>query len=246
VRQLNAVITHLPADEVEEDLRALRELTPDSEFLCCYTGTRSEFERLGDGILLDDGGLAGAPRSYQSYHGVFAALAEHSFDAVYLVEYDHLVLDPGFEGALIELAERTGAEFMGKNCAPRNHTNWPHYARFRRDPDLLAHLRRISTRDDPTVLLGTLGSGMWLSRAAFDSYVSLDSHPRSYGELYVPTVIHHLGHRVVDIDAVSDLYRDVRWDPDYGLAEVSALRSGTTFVHPVKSAAVRRAARARR
>ena len=158
MNQLNAVITHLPAAEAEQDLRALRELAPDSRFVACYTGPRAEFENLEDAIFLDDGGLAGAPRSYQSYHGVFAALAEHSFDALYLIEYDHLVLDPGFEGALIDLAERTGADFMGKNCVPRNHTNWPHYARFRRNPDLLEHLRRISTRDDPTVLFGTLGS----------------------------------------------------------------------------------------
>jgi hypothetical protein len=243
VNQLNAVITHLPAAEAEQDLRALRELAPDSRFIACYTGPRSEFERLEDAILLDDGRLAGAPRSYQSYHGVFAALAAHSFDALYLFEYDHLVLDPGFEDRLIGLAERTEADFMGKNCVRRNHTNWPHYARFRRDPELTEHLRRISTRDDPTVLFGTLGNGMWLSRRALDSYLSLETHPRCYGELYVPTVLHHLGHRLVDIDGVSDLYRHVRWEPDYDVAAVSALkRSGAAFIHPVKSAAARRAA----
>ena len=240
MNQLNAVITHRPADETEQDLRALRELAPGSRFVVCYTGPRSEFERLEDAILLDDGWLAGAPRSYQSYHGVFAALAEHSFDALYLIEYDHLVLDPGFEDALIDLAERTGAGFMGKNCVLRNGTNWPHYTRFRRDPELLEHLRRISTRDDPTVLFGTLGSGMWLSRDAFDSYLSLDAHPHSYGELYVPTVLHHLGHRLVDIDAFSDLYRHVRWEPEYELPEIIGLADdGVTFVHPVKSAASR-------
>jgi hypothetical protein len=247
VSQLNAVITHLPAAEAEQDLRALRELAPDSRFICCYTGPRSEFERLeGETILIEDDWLAGAPRSFQSYHGVFTALAGQSFDALYLIEYDHLVLDAGFEDALTGLAERTGADFMGKNCTARNHTNWPHYTRFRRDPELLEHLRRISTRDDPTVLFGTLGNGMWLSRAALDSYLSLEAHPRCYGELYVPTVIHHLGHRLVDIDAFSDLYRHVRWEPEYEPADVSALqRSGTTFIHPVKSAAVRRAALAR-
>jgi hypothetical protein len=244
VNQLNAVITHLPAAEAEQDLRALSELAPGSRFVACYTGPRDEFERLeADAILLEDGGLAGAPRSYQSYHGVFAALAEQSFDALYLIEYDQLVLDPGFEDALVGLAERTGADFMGKNCVARNGTNWPHYARFRRDSALLEHLRRISTRDDPTALFGTLGTGMWVSRDALDSYLSLDAHPPGYGELYVPTVLHHLGHRLVDIDAVSDLYRHVRWEPEYELAEISALkRSGTTFIHPVKSAAVRRAA----
>ncbi|HEY7152185.1 MAG TPA: hypothetical protein VH391_10930 [Solirubrobacterales bacterium] len=248
MKQLNAVISHLPAGEVEQDMRALRELSPDAEFLCCYTGPRSEFERLGgDAILLEDDWLGGAPRTYQSYHGVFAALAERSFDALYLIEYDQLVLDPGFEAALIALAEGTGAGFMGKNCVPRNGTNWPHYARFRRDRELFDHLRRISTREDPTVIFGTLGTGMWLSRDALDSYLSLEAHPRCYGELYVPTILHHLGHPVVDIDAISDLYRHVRWQPDYELAEIASLeRDGAVFVHPVKSAATRRAAAAAR
>ena len=241
MNQLNAVITHLPAAEVEQDLRRLRELAPDSRFVACYTGPRSEFERLEDATFVEDG-LGGAPRSFQSYHPIFAALDGREFDALYLFEYDHLILDPGFEAALIELADRTGADFMGKNCVERNQTNWAHYTRFRRDPDLLDHLRRISTREDPTVMFGTLGSGMWLRRGALESYLSLETHPRCYGELYVPTVLHQLGHRIVDIDAVSDLYRAVRWEPEYSQEESEALTAaGAIFVHPVKSPAVRRA-----
>lgn len=241
MNQLNAVITHLPAADVEQDLRRLRELAPDSRFVACYTGPRSEFERLEDATFVEDDGLGGAPRSFQSYHAIFAALAAREFDVLYLFEYDHLILDPGFEVALIELADRTEADLMGKNCVERNRTNWAHYTRFRRDPDLLDHLRRISTRQDPTVMFGTLGNGMWLRRAALESYLSLETHPRCYGELYVPTVLHQLGNRIVDIDAVSDLYRAVRWEPEYSREETEALAAaGAVFVHPVKSPAVRR------
>jgi len=46
---------------------------------------------------------------------------------------------------------------------------------------------------------------MWLSRTALESYVAVRVHPACYGELYVPTLIHHLGHRVVDLGTVSDV-----------------------------------------
>jgi hypothetical protein len=243
MNQLNAVITHLPAEEAMEDLQLLRRIAPDSRFIACYNGTRSEFERLDDAVLIERDEFAGDPRTFQSYHAVLEALAGQDFDSVLLLEYDQLVLDPGFERAMIEIAERTGAGFMGKDCVRRERTNWPHYARFRRDRDLFDHLRSISVREDPTAIYGTLGTGMWLSRPALDSYLSLEGHPRCYGELYVPTVLHHLGHEVVSIDAESDLYRHVRWDPDFELDEIRALqRAGAAFVHPVKSAEVRGAA----
>ena len=58
MNQLNAVITHLPAAEAEQDLRALRELAPDSRFVACYTGPRAEFENLEDAILIGRGELS--------------------------------------------------------------------------------------------------------------------------------------------------------------------------------------------
>jgi hypothetical protein len=245
MNQLNAVITHLPAEEVDRDMRSLREVAPGSRFIACYTGSAAEFDGLEDAVLVEDGSLGGAAQSYQAYHSVLAALVEHSFDALYLFEYDHLILDPLFEEALIRLAERTRADFMGKNCVQRNGTNWSHYTRFRRDPELLEHLRAISTRDDPTVMFGTLGDGMWFTRAAIESYLSLQSHPPCYGELYVPTVLHHLGHRLVDIDGAGDLYRHVRWQPEFSGGEIEALRrSGAIFAHPVKDGGTRRTAAA--
>jgi hypothetical protein len=132
---------------------------------------------------------------------------------------------------------------MGKNCVQRNATNWHHYTRFRRDQELLSHLRRVTVRQDPTAMFGTLGTGMWLTRGAVESYVAVPDHPRCYGELYVPTLLHHLGHEVVDIDAHSQLYDAVRWRPDFGDEAVAQLqRDGATFVHPVKDATVRRRA----
>jgi hypothetical protein len=249
---LTVVLTHVDAATVDEQLGLLAQIAPGARFAVCHGGARDQFEAIAhpDTAFVDDPTLRGAPRSFQSYHVTFATIWERwvaqdpSITAVYLIEYDHLVLCGDFAARLAEVAARTGAGFLGKNAFVRNATNWEHYGRFRRDPALRAHLRRHSVREDPTRMYGTLGDGMWLSREALAGYVAVPEHPPCYGELYVPTLLHHLGHAVVDLDAESDLYAHVRWDPPYGAGEVEALQAaGVAFVHPVKDLAVwRRAA----
>ena len=251
MKTLNALISHLPAAAVDEHLQLQRAVAPGARFVVCYTGDAASFAHIRDEAkaLVDDGSLAGPARSFQAYGGVLAAIArqwlaaEPELDSVYLFEYDHLILSPGFEDALRALAERTGAGLMGKNCVERTATNWHHYARFRRDPALLACLRRVSVREDATRMYGTLGNGIWLSRAAVEAYLAVPEHPPCYGELYVPTLLHHLGQRVIDIDALSPLYAAVRWEPGFSGSEVDRLcAEGAAFVHPVKDEAVRRRA----
>ncbi len=55
-------------------------------------------------------------------------------------------------------------------------------------------------RKDLTRLYGCLGDGMWLSREALNAYVGVGEHPPCYNETYAPTLLHHLGFRVVDVD----------------------------------------------
>jgi len=248
VSTLNVLLSHQPAGDVTSQLRWLREIAPGSRFAVCHGGERGEFEALdeSDKAFVDDPTLRAAARSFQSYHETFAVVwerwlrSEPSIDGVYLFEFDHLVLRPEFEVALRDLAARTGADLLGKNAGVRNGTNWEHYTRFRRDEALLAHLQQVSVRDDPTTILGTVACALWLSRAAIESYVAVPVYPHCYGELYVPTLLHHLGYRIVDVDPWSDLYRHVRWTPEYPGAEAEALRrSGATFLHPVKDPAAR-------
>jgi hypothetical protein len=251
VRTLNVLISHLDPAAVDEHLALQRGVAPASRFAVVYTGDAPAFARIRDAekALVADASLSGPPRSFQAYGEILGAVHEHwlrrapELDSVYLFEYDHLILSAAFERDLRALAERSSAGLMGKNCVERTATNWHHYARFRRDPALLAFLRRTSVRENPTRLFGTLGNGMWLSRRAIDSYLAVTGHPRCYGELYVPTLLHHLGHRVVDIDSISPLYATVRWEPAFSGPEVDRLcREGARFVHPVKDAAVRRRA----
>lgn len=240
---VTAVLTHLPHEQVQAGIELLEAVSPDALFVICYGGQRSEFERVvvEHKLFVDDPTLRGPEQHLQSLTRVFEALwwtylrADESVDSLYLIEYDHLILDPRFEQHLSELAARTGADLLGKTCADRTATNDEHYIRFRRDARLLAHLHRLSVREDRSRIFGCLGDGMWISRRALEAYVDLGDHPSCYCETYVPTLLHHLGFRVVDVDAHSDLYREVRWTPPFSVQDVIArLEGGTPFIHPVK------------
>lgn len=243
VNTLTVVLTHVDAGTAGEQLRLLERIAPDERFVICHGGRRADFDALDitAKAFVDDPTLRGPARSFQSYHVTFSTIWEHwvradqSIDAVYVIEYDHLVLRGDYAQRLGAVAAETRAGLLGKEASPRTGTNWEHYGRFRRDPALLAHLRSLSVREDPTLMYGVLGDGMWLSRAALADYVAVTDHPPCYGELYVPTLLHHLGHRIVNLADHADLYDHVRWDPPYEPADVRALHAaGATFAHPVK------------
>lgn len=240
---LTAVITHLEVDRVRVGIDLLAVVAPDARFVVCYAGEPAQFERLDldDKVFIEDPTLKSRGPHLQSMTAVFNATwsayfaEDDHWDALYVIEYDHLVLDGDFERHLTTLAEQTQADLLGKNCVDCTATNHEHYIRFRRDLRLLDHLRRLSVREDPTRLFSCLGNGIWLSRQALEAYVAVPHHPPCYLEVYVPTLLHHLGFRVVNIDAHSDLYRDVRWLPPFEVAEVMArLEDGAAFMHPVK------------
>ena len=243
---LTAVLTHLPARLVEEQLAYLHALAPGERFVICHGGRRSDFDDLGgrdDAIFIDDPSLRG-PHFDKSVNDTLRALHaayvrdDPEVDHVYVVEYDHTILRPDFAASLTQLAETTGAGLLAKWASPRNDTNWPHYLAARDDATLNAWIDRVSRREDKALRLGCLGTGLFFRRDAFDAFCTAADAPDGYVELFVPTAIHHLGYDVVDVDAISDLYLDVRWLPEYDAGEVRELkRSGRTFVHPFKDLA---------
>jgi hypothetical protein len=250
MRTLTAVLTHLDAERVDETLELLRRCVCGSELVVCHAGAREDFDRLAfdNKLYIDDPTLRGPARHLQSWNQIFHAVwwthfaRDETLDALYLIEYDHVILDPSFDRRLADLATDTGADFLAKNCVDRTGTNWEHYVRFRRDERLLHHLCSVSVREDPRRLFGCLGDGMWISRRALQAYVQIPEHPPCYCETYVPTLLHHLGFKVVNIDEYSDLYRHVRWATPFSVDEaVAELRQGAVFLHPVKDRDVVRA-----
>lgn len=250
VSTLTAILTHVRAGEVHESLGLLRKVAPAARYVVCYGGPIGEFEQIESDhkLFINDATLRGPERHLQSLTAIFQAVwsayfeADGSVDSLYMIEYDHLILDPRFETRLRELAARTRADLLGKNCVDCTATNEAQYVRFRSDARLIAHLRSVSVRDDPTRLFRCLGDGMWISRDALGAYVVAGEHPPCYCEVYVPTLLHHLGFRVVDVDAHSDLYLDVRWLPRFDTEQAMArFADGAAFIHPVKDPVALRA-----
>jgi hypothetical protein len=191
-------------------------------------------------LFIEDPSLRG-PHFEKSLNETFRTLYEsrvrddEAIELVYVIEYDHLILRGDFEQTLTDLAERTGAGLAAKWANPRNDSNWSHFLRVRDDAELASFVEGISRREDPGVRLGCLGTGMLFRRDAFSAFCTLDDPPARYCELFVPTVVHHLGFDVVDVDAVADLYAGIRWLPEFDLqGALAEKRTGRTFVHPFK------------
>jgi hypothetical protein len=247
VRTLTVVLTHVGAEHTDELMSLLQAVAPDARFVVAHGGTRRAFDQITweEKLFVDDPTLRGPPQHLQSLTQVLETAwrayfdSDAALDSLYLIEYDHLILDGGFEARLRTLAQATQADLLGKACIDATGTNLAHYVRFRRDDRLLAHLAAVSVREDRQRLFSCLGDGIWLSRRALAAYVDVGEHPPCYCEIYVPTLIHHLGLRVVDVDAHGDLYRDVRWTPEFSASEVlDRASAGAVFVHPVKQQAV--------
>jgi hypothetical protein len=151
---LTAVLTHLDAQQVDERMRLLAAVAPDARFAVCHAGAPEEFARVewDEKVFVDDPTLRGPAQHLQSLTQVFESVWREYFaddaglGSLYLIEYDHLILDGSFERRLRELALDTQADLLGKRCVDLTATNIAHYVRFRRDPRLLRHLASLSVR----------------------------------------------------------------------------------------------------
>jgi hypothetical protein len=239
---LTAILTHLEDELVRAQLDYLQALAPNSRFVVCFGGGREQYRRLGadDALFIDEPSLRAAPheRSHTSVLTAFyeARVRDHpEVELVYFIEFDHLILRGDFERDLTELAARSGAGLLAKAASPRNDTNWPHFLRYRDDERVNRFFSSISVREDANQRWGCLGNGMLFSRDALAAFCSIHDHPHAYVELLVPSVVHHLGYDVVDVDRHSDLYASVSWRPEYDLEDaIRAKRAGRAFVHPFK------------
>jgi hypothetical protein len=250
---LTAIMTHLDPSLVERQLAYLRSLSPGSRFVICHGGARADFAALtGENALyIDDPSLRG-PHFDKSINHVLDAVYKSyvrddpDVDLVYLIEYDHLILRGDFERKLAAMAEQSPAGLFAKHASARNDTNWSHYLKFRHSERLNRYITGISTRDDSDRRWGCLGTGMLVRREALAAFCALPDVPSYYVELFIPTVLYHLGFDIADVDALSDLYTTVRWLPEYSVDEaIAEKRAGRTFLHPFKQldalAAVREA-----
>jgi len=94
----------------------------------------------------------------------------------------------------------------------------------------------VSVREDHHARLGCFGPGILFRRDALAAAASvIHDAPPLMQEAMLPTLVHHLGFAVADVNELGDLYAAIRWRPDFTLEEANeAKRTGRTFVHPFK------------
>ena len=114
-----------------------RAVAGDARFVVCHGGARDEFDRVRwrEKVFVDDPSLRGPPQHLQSLTQIFETLWREYFardaelDSLYVIEYDHLILDGAFEDRLREVAQVTAADLLGKRCVDLTATNVAHYVR---------------------------------------------------------------------------------------------------------------------
>jgi hypothetical protein len=248
VTVLHAVLTHRAPEDVVAHLAALRRALPGGAFAVCYGGTREAYERIeGERkVFLAEPTLRqriGKQTYVSVLRDVWTALVAPDPDVAYvhLVEFDHVYAHAGYEDELLRTLDATGADWLGRHCVDRTHTNWWHAMRVLDDDELIAFLGRLAGNPEPSQvrIFGGIANAATVSRRALERFVAVEDHLHRYVELYVPTVMHHLGLRVRDAYRVSRIFDHVRNAPAYEAAEIARFSPGGAFaLHPVKDYAL--------
>ena len=239
---LYLVLTHRPPDEVALHLAALERALPGRRFAVCYGGAEADFERLDvpAKAFVADPSLRG-PIGEQSYVDLLST-AYASFVApdpavefVHLIEHDHAIVDERYERELLRVLDATGADFLGGICVDRTYTNWWHTVTLLDDAEWWDFLREISVRDkDELRVFGGIADAVTIRHAALEAFATLPRHLHRYCEVYVPTVLHHLGFTLGDASAISTVFDLIRWTPPFEEEEIAALPADVLAIHPVK------------
>lgn len=202
-------------------------------------GSRGDFEAIAhpQKVFVDDPHLhtVDHQREFQSYSGVFAAVAGwltgREYTHISFCEYDHLPLVADFNERQCERLVAQDADVIGCQVHRVDGTNHPHYLYHHSNPEFHRFWENITRRPDPEVVLSMFGSGSFWTREAFDAVASGEEPFRIYLEIYLPTLAHHLGFRVRDLP---DQNPFVQVAPDLG-ANLAAVRAaGAWSAHPVK------------
>jgi hypothetical protein len=239
-RVLNVILSHKPPAEIARLAAWWGHVAAPDSLLLAHGGPESDFPSL---CVPNKVHVASArlrtvdhPRERQSYTEAFAVVAEwmkgRNFSHVYFAESDHLPLVADLDRRLLARLAAESADVLAHGLQRVDDTGWHHYLYHCNDPEFHRHWERISHRADKRVVLSMLGTGSFWTREAFDS-VAVEKEPFPiYLEIYLPTLAHHLGYRVLNF-ADNDPY--VRNLGDFRDRIREARLAGAWTMHPVKS-----------
>jgi hypothetical protein len=238
---LSAVLTHQGCKQIDALVQWWSQYVDPNNLLIVHTGPKEEFCLLlhPRKAYVADQRLQTRdhPRELQSYTSVFRAIAktlrQGRWDYVNFCEYDQLPLRGDADAGRVQCMEQAGADVLGYQVRRIDGTNHPHWLYYQARVRHGEVIRRISRRADLSVVLSMFGSGSFWKRRVLEDVAALEEPMPIYLELWLPTIAHHLGYRIVGMGD-----RHERWvspGRDRSAEIQRARKSGAWSVHPVKS-----------
>lgn len=177
---------------------------PVERILLVHAGKREDYEGLQvpNKVFVPDQEIRTVhhPIEKQSYGGVFREVTRwmkgREFDAVALVEYDHLPLVPDWGERMCVRLKEEKADVLFHHLCRVDGTNAAHYLYHMGVNGFEDLWRSMSCREEKTVFLNAIVTGSIWRRAAFDAVAARPEPFPVYLELYLPSLAHHLGFRV--------------------------------------------------
>lgn len=233
------LVSHEESGNIARMRRCWEDLTAPKHCVVAYGGNVTEFPEIdGDKVFVDDPRLRTSDhqREFQSYTKLLEAavgfLADRSWEWLFLAEYDLVPLSADLFPVLIDEAEKESADLLGAGACRLDNTLHSHHAAHAATAGWSDWIGSISCRDDRSVVLSCLGCGQLWRREAIEAVVAAGEPVKSYLEILLPTVAHHLGFRVRPWKShASFILPDPLPHENLNLY----LSQGANAVHPVKT-----------
>lgn len=203
-----ALLVHQSPTEISALLQYWEKLGYSSEcMLLVHAGKRADFEALSitNKVFVEDDDIRTTfhPMEKQSYGGAVREIASwlatesgSRYEAVALVEYDHLPLIPDWGKMLCARLEEERADLLCHHLVRVDGTNSSHYLYHLSDPRFQDLWKGISLREEKGVFFNAILTGSVWRRRALEAVASRKESFPVYLELYLPSLAHHLGFRV--------------------------------------------------
>jgi N-acetylglucosaminyldiphosphoundecaprenol N-acetyl-beta-D-mannosaminyltransferase len=238
-RVINVVLTHQGVEALSGVLKNWEGVCREEDLWIAFGGSRADFEKLGypRKIFVEDPALRTRDhqREKQSYTGIYTAMAavveRERPDFIYLCEYDQIPLVRDLNRRQVGEMTREGADVMGHWLHRVDGTSHCHMLNHETDPGFLPFWTSLSRREDPGVVFSMFGSGSFWTREAFLAVASTPQSIDCYQELYLPTLAHHLGYRVLGWNEEHHLLSNL---PSRTITVQEGRKRGAWTVHPVK------------
>jgi hypothetical protein len=170
---------------------------------------------------------------FQAFAEIIASRSEVGF--VNLAECDLIPLVQGVNELQISKLNERKADMIGYDLSRVDRTISAFHINHRADGGLQRTIQRISVREDKDLVLRMVGYGGFWRRDAFLDTASVAQTEAVYTELWMPTIAHHLGYRVVDNEQPCFSYF-MRLPKQPPTAEFEqAKKRGDWYFHPHKS-----------